>query len=96
MLRGILQCPWTTWMHGGYDAKIHENVLRTYYQLFLSCFHFFSSVKPLIDLVETTRRVGSTKFAKLLESSNFVEELRSGPPLTLFVPSDEAFEVCQI
>ncbi|XP_017790533.1 PREDICTED: periostin [Habropoda laboriosa] len=51
-----------------------------------------TGVKPLINLIETTRRVGSTKFAKLMESSRFAEELRSGPPLTIFVPSDDAFE----
>lgn len=33
------------------------------------------------------------KFAKLIENSNFAKELMSGPPLTLFVPSDEALEV---
>lgn len=33
------------------------------------------------------------KFAKLIETSNFAKELISGPPLTLFVPSDEALEV---
>lgn len=53
----------------------------------------FLSVKPLINLIEITRRVGSIKFAKLIESSTFAEELKSGPPLTLFVPSDEAFDV---
>lgn len=56
-------------------------------------FLWFFSVKPLINLVETTRRVGAMKFAKLIETSNFAKELISGPPLTLFVPSDEALEV---
>lgn len=56
-------------------------------------FFWFVSVKPLINLVETTRRVGSMKFAKLIENSNFAKELMNGPPLTLFVPSDEALEV---
>lgn len=56
-------------------------------------FLWFFSVKPLINLIETTRRVGSMKFAKLIESSNFAKELMNGPPLTLFVPSDEALEV---
>ncbi|XP_068971368.1 transforming growth factor-beta-induced protein ig-h3 isoform X2 [Bombus flavifrons] len=51
-----------------------------------------TGVKPLINLIETTRRVGATKFAKLIESSSFAEELISGPPLTLFVPSDDAFD----
>ncbi|CAK9804489.1 Transforming growth factor-beta-induced protein ig-h3 [Anthophora quadrimaculata] len=51
-----------------------------------------TGVKPLINLIETARRVGSTKFAKLIESSRFAEELRNGPPLTLFVPSNDAFE----
>lgn len=56
-------------------------------------FLWFVSVKPLINLIETTRRVGSMKFAKLIENSNFAKELTNGPPLTLFVPSDEALEV---
>ncbi|CAK9819319.1 Transforming growth factor-beta-induced protein ig-h3 [Anthophora plagiata] len=51
-----------------------------------------TGVKPLINLIETTRRVGSTKFAKLIESSRFAEELRNGSPLMLFVPSNDAFE----
>ncbi|XP_043524115.1 transforming growth factor-beta-induced protein ig-h3-like [Frieseomelitta varia] len=51
-----------------------------------------TGVKPLINLIETTRRIGSIKFAKLIESSTFAEELQSGPPLTLFVPSNEAFD----
>ncbi|XP_076235758.1 transforming growth factor-beta-induced protein ig-h3 [Calliopsis andreniformis] len=49
-------------------------------------------VKPLVNIIETTRRVGSTKFARLIETSSLAEELRNGPPLTLFVPSDEAFD----
>lgn len=61
-----------------------------------SYFVIFLSVKPLINLIETTRRVGSIKFAKLIESSTFVDELMSGPPLTLFVPSDEAFDVINL
>lgn len=59
-------------------------------------FLWFFSVKPLINLIETTRRVGSMKFAKLIENSNFAKELMNGPPLTLFVPSDDALEVCYI
>ncbi|CAL7936758.1 unnamed protein product [Xylocopa violacea] len=51
-----------------------------------------TGVKPLINLIETARRVGSSIFVKLIESSSFARELRSGPPLTLFVPSEEAFQ----
>ncbi|XP_076548579.1 transforming growth factor-beta-induced protein ig-h3 [Osmia lignaria lignaria] len=51
-----------------------------------------TGVKPLIDLIETARHAGSIKFAKLIERSEFAKELRSGSPLTLFVPSDEAFD----
>ncbi|XP_076640726.1 periostin [Halictus rubicundus] len=51
-----------------------------------------TGVKPLIDVIETARRVGSIKFARLLETSNLAEELRNGPPVTVFVPSEEAFD----
>nr|XP_012138267.1 PREDICTED: periostin isoform X1 [Megachile rotundata]XP_012138268.1 PREDICTED: periostin isoform X2 [Megachile rotundata] len=51
-----------------------------------------TGVKPLINLIETARRAGAMKFAKLIENSNFAEELRGGSPLTLFVPSDVAFD----
>ncbi|XP_078048749.1 periostin [Augochlora pura] len=51
-----------------------------------------TGVKPLYDVIETTKRVGSTKFARLIETSNLAEKLRNGPPVTIFVPSEEAFD----
>ncbi|XP_076177123.1 transforming growth factor-beta-induced protein ig-h3 [Ptiloglossa arizonensis] len=52
----------------------------------------FTGVKPLMNLVETARRVASTKFARPIETSSLADELRVGPPFTLFAPSDEAFD----
>ncbi|XP_031839644.2 transforming growth factor-beta-induced protein ig-h3 [Nomia melanderi] len=51
-----------------------------------------TGVKPLVNLIETARRVGSTKFARLIETSSLAEELLNGPPVTIFVPSEEAFD----
>nr|XP_033321513.1 transforming growth factor-beta-induced protein ig-h3 [Megalopta genalis] len=51
-----------------------------------------TGVKPLLDVIETAKRVGSTKFARLIETSNLAEKLRDGPSVTIFVPSEEAFD----
>lgn len=47
-----------------------------------------------MDVVETARNVGAKKFAQFLEKTGVAGELGRGSAVTLFAPSDEAFDVC--
>ncbi|XP_046595962.1 transforming growth factor-beta-induced protein ig-h3 isoform X2 [Neodiprion lecontei] len=51
-----------------------------------------TGVSPLTDVVETARNAGAGKFADFLEKTGVATELKQGLTVTLFAPSDEAFD----